>query len=43
MSKIQCWEAPDQASVGCQRGEYNVGHKDNLSADRRIIGEGIPV
>ena len=44
MSKIQCREAPEQASVGYQEGAYNVGQKDHLSADRRqIIGEGIPV
>jgi hypothetical protein len=30
-------------SAGRVWGAYNVGHKDNLSADRRIIGEGILV
>jgi hypothetical protein len=44
MSKIQCREALEQASARCRRGAYNVGHKDNLSADRlRIIREVVPV
>ena len=31
------------ASAGSVWGAYNVGYKDNLSADCRIIWEGIPV